>query len=153
MNHAEFQTQMARLCETFGKVAYGTERTKLIWREVQSLEARWFESAIDGFIGDRTAPMLGEFRQAAAGARRRESQQRDVAQVISLEDRYRCNYCRDRGVYLCRSNVTPGLFAFRCHCPRGEQDERKAIPQYREGHFNEFCWVDVAKALKGEESA
>lgn len=72
MTWAEFETQMNRLTETFGKAAYSKERVGLIWREVQSYSRAWMERTIDDMIGShRTAPLLPEFREATARERER----------------------------------------------------------------------------------
>lgn len=72
MTPQDFQTQMSRLTETFGKTPYGTERVKLLWNEVKDFDARWFERLVSRFIGDcRQAPLLSEFREAASRERER----------------------------------------------------------------------------------
>jgi hypothetical protein len=68
----QFQSQMNRLVEQFGKQAYGTERCKLIWQVVQDLELAWFTGIVDQFIGEcRLPPLMPEFRDAIAKERER----------------------------------------------------------------------------------
>lgn len=75
MTQQEFQTQVMRLIETFGKQAYGTERVALIWREVRDFSGQWWSRAVDQFIGDcRQAPLLKEIRELAAMERERITQ-------------------------------------------------------------------------------
>lgn len=72
MTAQDFQTQMSRMTETFGKTPYGTERMKLLWLEVKDFDPRWFERLVSRFIGEcRQAPMLGDFREAASRERER----------------------------------------------------------------------------------
>lgn len=72
MSEIEFSTQMNRLAETFGKAAYGTERVKLIWKEVGALNVDWFKSLIDLMIGTmRQAPLLPDFHDAVLRERER----------------------------------------------------------------------------------
>jgi len=66
----QFQIQMNHLSENFGKAAYGTERVRLLWREVGSFSAAWFEGVVSKMIGEsRYAPLLPEFREACAKER------------------------------------------------------------------------------------
>jgi hypothetical protein len=68
----EFQTQMNRLAEAFGKQAYSTERVRLIWREVSALSAQWWAGVVDQLIGNcRQAPLLPEIREACSQERER----------------------------------------------------------------------------------
>lgn len=72
MSPVEFQTQMNRLSETFGKQAYGTERAGLIWREVKDFSGAWLERTVDDFIGAmRHAPLLPDFANAVSAERER----------------------------------------------------------------------------------
>lgn len=72
MTQNDFQVQMNRLTETFGKAAYGTERLKLIWLELRDFDVSWFERVVSRFIGDsRQAPMLTDFRELASRERER----------------------------------------------------------------------------------
>lgn len=72
MTSAEFQTQMQRMANTYGKNAYPTERAQLIWREVQSLDARWFQYVCDLLISNnRQAPLVADFGQEASRERER----------------------------------------------------------------------------------
>lgn len=73
MNEPQFQAQMSRLIETFGVAAYKPERVRLIWREVNQRSAEWFTRLVDRFVGSsRQAPLLPEFRDAAAEEAERE---------------------------------------------------------------------------------
>jgi len=64
---------MGRLIEQFGKTAYSIERTKLIFQEVQDLDAEWFHRLVDRFIGEcRVAPIMTEFRTEIAREKERK---------------------------------------------------------------------------------
>jgi len=70
MTPAEFQVQVGRLSETFGKNAYGSERIALIWKEVSLLSNETFIRIVDRFVGElRQAPLLPDFREAASKER------------------------------------------------------------------------------------
>lgn len=148
MNQQEFQNQMNRLAETFGKAAYGTERAKLIWREVKDLGAHWLERVVDEFIGGRSAPLLNEFRDAIAKERERS---RPNVQEEAWDGRPKsgCTYCFGNGVYICQLRTAGGFWAFRCHCDAGERDPRKGIPQFKEAHVKDFVWMDARALLHG----
>lgn len=71
MTEQEFAPQISRLSETFGKTAYGNERVRLIWREVETFRMPWFRDLVDAMIGTfRQAPLVPDFREA--GLRERE---------------------------------------------------------------------------------
>jgi hypothetical protein len=64
MKWEEFTRQMERLIANYGKTAYSDERIKLIWKEVNELDARRFETVVDRFIGEfRQPPLMHEFRE------------------------------------------------------------------------------------------
>lgn len=72
MTEQEFQTQMVRLSNCYGKAAYNNERSALIWKEVRDFPAHVFRTMVDNFIGNlRQAPLLPEVREAIS--RYRES--------------------------------------------------------------------------------
>lgn len=96
MTENEFAPQMNRLAETFGKQAYGTERVRLVWREVETFRLPWFRELIDSMIGSfRQAPLVPDFREAGLRereriwqeAKREESQQvKEWVSAFSKED-------------------------------------------------------------------
>lgn len=72
MNIQEFNTQMQRLVSNFGKNSYPDEKARLIWGEVRDFQGSWLQRAVDRFIGDfRQAPLVQDFREAAAKERER----------------------------------------------------------------------------------
>ncbi len=90
MTPNEFQVQMNRLVETYGKPSYGTERARLLWLEVKDFDARWFARVVDRFIGDsRQAPMLSDFRAAAESERSRKSSRHEEAALDLVESSLR----------------------------------------------------------------
>lgn len=71
MTQQHFQIQMNRLSRVFAN-AYNEERTKLLWRELESLSDQWFTRVVDKFIGEcRYAPLMPEFREEASKERER----------------------------------------------------------------------------------
>lgn len=82
MTEQQFAFQMNRLAKAFPN-AYSDERIRLVWREIGSLEGSWLEKTVDRFIGEfRHAPLMPEFREAAAIERERvrEIQKREEKQ-------------------------------------------------------------------------
>ena len=151
MNREQFQVQLNRLVECFGKSAYGTERCALVWRAVDGQSIEWFKRTVDGFISSsRQAPMVVDFKDAAAEERERQwngTKHLDTASA-QWNPRPACEYCRDNGVYVAtnRNPEIVGLYAFRCHCERGHADPRRAIPQFKQDHIAQgFVYCDLTK--------
>jgi len=72
MTQDEFQGQIYRLQEAFGKNAYPTERTALIWRDVRHFDFRWLERTVDELLSsERQAPLPVAFSALAAMERER----------------------------------------------------------------------------------
>lgn len=72
MTLSEFQNQMQRLIEQFGKSAYSQARTELVWREVKELNPRWWECTVDRLLGEcRQPPLMHEFREDISKERER----------------------------------------------------------------------------------
>lgn len=87
MTEQQFQTQLNRLTENFGKTAYGTERARLIWREVQHFDAHWFANQVDEWIGNlRQAPLLEEIRKACSIERERAREREKKQHAQEAED-------------------------------------------------------------------
>lgn len=142
MTPPEFQRQLARLNEVFSNT-YKTDRAQLIWREVSAFSEESFATVVDRLIGGcRQAPMLPEFREAVAAERERLWQvQKHTKKDEPWALNYRCDYCRDRGVYLCTVRGDRSRpYAFRCHCSVSENDQRRAIPQFKQVHKDEGYW-------------
>lgn len=74
MNYEFFTKQIARLAEVFGAKIYTPERMRALWSEVKNLTPEWLEMQIGEFAGSlRHAPLLLEFRDAAARERELEN--------------------------------------------------------------------------------
>lgn len=96
MTEFHFQQEMQRLVETFGKAAFGSERAKILWREVGMYSNQWFTQVVDRFIGElRQAPLMPEFREAISKERERlwaiekkqnEKEAKAFASTFPLED-------------------------------------------------------------------
>lgn len=142
-NH--FRYQMNRLAETFGANHYKSERVRMIWQAIKDLSDHWLEKTVDSFIGyQRHAPLLEEF----SGEISKERERQGGAKVIPISwgtKKYKCDHCMDNGVYLCKSRINPGFWAFRCNCEKGESDSRTAIPQFKSAHLEEFYYYEVAR--------
>ena len=146
MTENEFRTQMTRLIETFGKAPYGTERVKLLWNEVSDMPDYYFEKCVSSWIGAmRQAPLLGEFRDAAATAKRTSQAPQALSEPEwEQKKEYKCEYCKDNGTYLCTRKDHEGFWGFRCHCPAGLADIRTAIPHFKPAHSHEYKFYESA---------
>jgi hypothetical protein len=72
MTEQQFQNQINRLANTFGKNIYSTERCKIMWDELGHFSAEWFTKIVGEFIGTlRQAPLMNDFREVAALERER----------------------------------------------------------------------------------
>lgn len=153
MRDDEFDTQMNRLKSVFGDKAYPDERATLLWRDVRNLSGRWLEGAVDQLIAScRQAPLSSEFGPLIGIERERVAKlEKDHAAIHDWNQPYKCEFCRDRGVYLCLLNGDRSApYAFRCHCPRGQNDQRRQIPQYKQSHAKEgFTYYEVDWARRG----
>lgn len=74
MKHSNFEMQLDRLRERFGKQTYTAEFVKILWREVSNLADSDFICMVDRFIGDsRQAPIMPDFRDALSFIREKQS--------------------------------------------------------------------------------
>jgi hypothetical protein len=72
MNFSEFSTQIDRLRDCFGDKSFSEERTKMVWRSVQSLGSAWFTQVVDGMIAtSKFAPLPSDFFEFASLERER----------------------------------------------------------------------------------
>lgn len=80
MTEQQFAVQLNRLSSAFGKNIYSDERSRLIWREVNTMSAAWWERFVDKAIGDSThAPLLPQIRESLSLERER-TRERERAQ-------------------------------------------------------------------------
>lgn len=73
MTYQEFEIQLARLRQTFGKNAYdAAPRIEMIWDLVSDLTGAQFKSVADHFVSSsRHAPLPTDFKEAARAERKR----------------------------------------------------------------------------------
>jgi hypothetical protein len=70
MKDHDFQRQIARIESQFGK--FGTERARLLWREVKEFSAEWMEQTIDRLLSEsRQIPLPSDFREDISRERER----------------------------------------------------------------------------------
>lgn len=108
MNQIEFQVQMSRLIDQFGKHSYGTERVALVWEEVKEFNPQWFKKTVDKFIGEfRNAPLMPDFREEISKERERlwhlekqrhsqDSREFWESSFLPEEEKWICKTIRDR---------------------------------------------------------
>lgn len=106
MNWGEFTPQMDRLINTFGKSAYGEERTKLIWREVKDFSGAWWEKSVDQLIlSSRQAPLLEQFGPLIADERERLWKIEKKKHAQEAKDFFRSSYGPDDVGTICKTIV------------------------------------------------
>lgn len=72
MTLPEFQSQLNRLIEQFGKSAYSQPRAELIWREVKDFSRFWWEKTVDHLLLTcRVPPLHPEFGPLISDERER----------------------------------------------------------------------------------
>jgi len=134
MTAEHFQSQIQRLSNVFGG-AYKTERTQLIWREMQNLPEDSFSRIVDRLIAEcRQAPLLPEFREFAAAEREKLWAKRK-SNVVNLPSRVSasCSTCKDTGTILARRKDDCTPWAFKCVCGVGRNNPR-AFPEWLPSH-------------------
>lgn len=114
MNTQEFDAEMRRIGDTFGKKNYDLARTEMIWGFVREMEAKQFKSIVNHLIGSsRRAPLPVDFKEAAAAERRNSTGARDA-----LSSDIKCSCCKDVGtIQAWRRGVRfkhASTFSFRC---------------------------------------
>lgn len=150
MERHEFESQIERLKNTFGDRPFADERIKLILTAVKGMSGEWFRYLTDAMIISRStsnAPLPKDFAEAVSDELQQYREEKRKDSVTAWEDlNYKCDYCRDTGVYLCTSNAQAGLWAFRCHCEKGLSDPRKQIPYYKSTHGAEFTYYEAKRS-------
>lgn len=137
MTTEHFANQMNRLANTFGG-AYKTERTQIIWKEMGNLPEEAFTRIVDKLIGEcRMAPMIQEFRDAAASEREkiwsRQKDQRMSQTMNNVRAFASCGQCHGQGVVLARRKDDSSPWAFKCVCSQGRNDPRN-FPLWSPSH-------------------
>lgn len=106
MTPAEFQRQMNRLVDQFGKSTYGTERCTLIWREIQDFSGMWWEKTVDKFLLTcRQAPLMDELASEIGAERERLYKQQKKQHEQDAKDFYSGAYQPDDVKTICQYMV------------------------------------------------
>jgi hypothetical protein len=145
MNREHFQMQLVRLSGRWPR-AHPPEFITLLWREVKDLPEEWFTRTVDELIGScRMAPLMPEFREFISVELEKQWSRQKQEPQKQWNPNPSCEFCRDNGVYVCKRDEHEGLWAFRCHCSKGMNDPRKAIPQFKADHAKEFTFYEVRR--------
>ena len=144
MNHMEFGEGMEKLKGQW-PAAYQPYRVKLFFGKVKHLSKERWLNIVDELISNhRQAPLANEILEVMRGLRPDEN----VIPIADFRDWNKsadCDYCKDRGVYLCKKKNSGGVWAFRCHCSRGLGDGRTSIPFFTQGHAAEFYYYELKR--------
>lgn len=95
MTEFEFDSQLARLKNTFGHGAYGSERCKVLFAMVEECDFRPFETQVTHWIADLKAAPIGEHFRAFAIKNHVSRTLREAA--VNLNKEPECHDCSDRG--------------------------------------------------------
>lgn len=143
MTNEQFQTQLLRLQNTFGKASFSTDRIGLLWTEVKDMPEDWFRRVADKFIGSsRQSPMLPEFREEISRYRQwqHEQQKRQPPKEINENDRLKCSDCYGLGYFCCMNRPNKSIYVFKCRCDYGKRDQRN-FPHFTAAHLADFYWM------------
>jgi hypothetical protein len=116
MIHSNFQFQIERLINTFGKGKFHDERIALIWDDVNTLDDVWFAKLVDGFLKTmHQAPLPIDFEMAARDARSRRGLASKMPEIHELNLPITCLECSDSGIRFSENN-----YVSRCSCSAGK---------------------------------
>lgn len=148
MKYDFFEGQINRLKETFGDKNYNQERFTIFWNNFKFELDGTFEKAVTSLIANsKYAPLLNEIKEAVFLARPYFKPSNNQKEDPTDPVKYDCDYCKDTGFYLCTKPDSDGLWAFRCHCHKGNIDHRRAIQQYKQDHADQgFKYAEVARS-------
>jgi len=147
MTEQEFETEMMRLKDTYGKTVYGHERVKLIWNAVRAFHPAWFKRKVDDFIGrSRTAPLVIDFQKLAANELDRKRYQFEKEKNDhQLSSTPSCSECEDTGVVMAKDQNN-AIFAFGCQCSNHRGD---SFPVFSQAHVNQgFVKLDPNEVMR-----
>lgn len=159
MTHECFQSQMARLRETYGAKIYGAGREELILKTARDLADHAFERIVSHFIANaRQAPLPKDFQDAARSEWRGRTIGPEGAQA-PIE----CRWCNDGGVVEVTHKGSGKEYFMRCGCeahlPERDRDWRKhhrtEVPEWADDHALNFTRHEMfgARALKWKPKA
>lgn len=155
MNSIEFNEQIARLSEAYGKNHYGSERTRVIGLAVRYLPDGAFTRIVDELIAcERQAPLLPQILDVIS--KRRETQadrQQERKKTFWERDTYACSKCRDCGVLVAMNLNDKQIYGFRCDCESGQLDPRKALPMWGEKWVADYDLSVIDRIKKNQTEA
>lgn len=106
MRPEEFQGQMDRLIEQFGKKNYADVRVKLIWREVKDLGAYWWEQLVDRFLLTcRQPPLYDELYEEISRERERIYRDEKEKHAKDAKDFYEGTYQPEEVRLICQTII------------------------------------------------
>lgn len=87
MIRPDFDREIERLRNTFGKTPFSNDRLALAWNEVKDLSAPWFNRWVDFWLSnERQAPLPKDFREATSVERERLYESDKQKQKLDVED-------------------------------------------------------------------
>ncbi len=96
MTDSAFRTQMQRMIDAFGAQHYKQERLAMVWKELGALSDSAFTRVVDRLIAEsRYAPLLPEFRDAAAVEREQAWRHEKREHKQDAQEFYKSSFAKD----------------------------------------------------------
>jgi hypothetical protein len=151
MRPPEFESQIARLSDAFGKPGFTSERVALIYKYCGSLRAHQFTSIVDHFIAThRQAPLPQDFLKAYYEEKKREYQNhptREAEHITEIE----CHDCYMTGWMFIKTKPTEPTVILHCSCQYGkilaETRGEQFIPRWDKCDVL-FAWIRIPFPVK-----
>lgn len=106
MRETDFQKEMNRLVEQFGKNSYSPARLQLLWQEVHEFEAIWWARTINQLLLTcRQAPLYPEFADFISRERERQYQFQKKEHQQDAKDFYTGTYQPDDVRTICQTII------------------------------------------------
>ena len=100
MTENEFELQILRLQEVYGKNKYPEERKNVFWNKFRKIGNRAFTDAVTNFIANNDrSPMIKEFESALAGELNEIRAQKSMEVERQKREQNLCKKCGGAGQY------------------------------------------------------
>jgi hypothetical protein len=131
MLNEEFQQQIDRCRNAFGKANFTENHVALIWRELCTLPVGQFEKIIETFVRQGKKPTPADFSKAYWEIRRIEGFRHvKVDTSEPSPSKISCLDCYETGFMFLKEFDGPGMFLMKCHCYIGSDTVTNWIPQW-----------------------
>jgi hypothetical protein len=129
----EFQKELSRCNEAFGKSNFSEARADMIWSYVKDLSGHQMKRIVDNFIASsRQAPLPQDFLKATYEEKKRTyfgDKAKDAEQQMQ-EYKINCERCFETGLVFTKDETLPSPLLMRCSCASGAEAFEIDIPQW-----------------------